>query len=203
MQLVQVVEIASAAGRSDKPDGGVARQSDHSSPRLHRQMVSSRCARTRPARAFGHPETREAGIDCSDPAIAAAVQRDPATSGRQSRRTPRCPCVVSAPPCHWPTVTTAPQSDIAEQAFEVIHPFHPWRGQQFKLVVYKSAWGEDRVYFHNESQQLIALPASWTDVVAADPFISVAEGRAVFRADDLFELATLVRCLSAKGSSNV
>lgn len=100
-------------------------------------------------------------------------------------------------------MTTAPQSDIAEQAFKVIHPFHPWRGLQFKLVAYKSAWGEDRVYFYNQAQQLIALPASWTDVVAADPFISVAEGRALFRAGDLFELAMLVRCLSSRGKSNV
>ena len=100
-------------------------------------------------------------------------------------------------------MTTAPQSDIVEQAFEVIHPFHPWRGLQFKLVAYKSAWGEDRVYFHSEAQQLIALPASWTDVVAANPFVSAAEGRALFRADDLFELATLVRCLSLRVRSNV
>ena len=48
-------------------------------------------------------------------------------------------------------------------------------------------WGEDRVYFHNQEQQLIALPASWTDVVAADPLVSIAEGRAWFRAEDLFE----------------
>jgi Family of unknown function (DUF5372) len=40
---------------------------------------------------------------------------------------------------------------------------------------------------------------SWTDVVAADPFVSMGEGRALFRADDLFELAGLVRRLSSKG----
>jgi hypothetical protein len=56
-------------------------------------------------------------------------------------------------------------------------------------VAYKSAWGEDRVYFYNEEQQLLALPASWTDVIATDPFVSMAGGRALFRADDLLELA--------------
>lgn len=49
----------------------------------------------------------------------------------------------------------------------------------------------------------MALPASWTDVVAADPFVSIAEGRALFRADDLFELAGLVRSLSSRGDNNV
>ena len=87
--------------------------------------------------------------------------------------------------------------------FRVIHPFHPWHGRRFKLVAYKSAWGEDRVYFHNEEQQLIALPASWTDVVAADAFVSTAEGRALFRAHDLFELAGLVRRLSSRGGADV
>src|SRR5262249_50515312 len=103
----------------------------------------------------------------------------------------------------WPASTTAPSSDIAAQTFRVIHPFHPWRGQRFELVAYKSAWGEDRVYFHNEEQQLIALPASWTDVVAADPFVSTAEGRALFRTNDLFELAGLVRRLSWRGANNL
>lgn len=71
------------------------------------------------------------------------------------------------------------------------------------MVAYKSAWGDDRVYFYNESQQLTALPASWTDVVAADPFVAVAAGRAPFRANDLLELVELIHCLPVKGSNNV
>jgi hypothetical protein len=71
------------------------------------------------------------------------------------------------------------------------------------MVAYKSAWGEDRVYFYNERQQLTALPASWTDVVPADPAVAVAAGRAPFRANDLLELVQLLHCLSVKGSNNV
>jgi Family of unknown function (DUF5372) len=89
------------------------------------------------------------------------------------------------------------------QTFQVIHPFHPWHGWRFELVEYKNAWGEDRVYFHNEEQQLIALPASWTDVVAADPLVSIGNGRALFRADDLCELAGLVRRLSLREGNDV
>jgi hypothetical protein len=70
-------------------------------------------------------------------------------------------------------------------------------------VAYKSAWGEDRVYFYNEAQQLVAVPAAWTDVIAKDPFIIVAAGRAAFRANDLFELALLIQRLSSKGSPDV
>jgi Family of unknown function (DUF5372) len=71
------------------------------------------------------------------------------------------------------------------------------------MVAYKSAWGEERVYFYNEKQQLTALPASWTDVVAVDPVVTVAAGRAPFRASDLLELARLLHCLSVKDSNNV
>jgi hypothetical protein len=73
----------------------------------------------------------------------------------------------------------------------------------FELVAYKSAWGEDRVYFYYEEQQLIELPASWTDVVATDPSVSIAAGRALFRANDLLELVGLVRRLASKGGGNV
>ena len=134
------------------------------------------------------------------------LRRD-ATNALRKRSTatgiPLSPSVPSARQTHWPASTTAPSSDIAAQTFGVIHPFHPWRGRQFELVAYKSAWGEDRVYFHNEEQQLIALPASWTDVVAADPFVATAEGRALFRANDLFELAGLVGRLSSRGGGDV
>jgi hypothetical protein len=100
-------------------------------------------------------------------------------------------------------LTTAPQSDIAVRTFQITHPFHPWQGRRFELVAYKSAWGEDRVYFYSEEQHLIALPASWTDVIADDPFVSIAAGRALFRAEDLSELAELVRRLLPGGTSNV
>lgn len=70
-------------------------------------------------------------------------------------------------------------------------------------MAYKSAWGEDRVYFYNHEQQLIALPASWTDVIAVDPFVAVAEGRSLFRAEDLLDLAALVGRLRSQESGNV
>ena len=68
-------------------------------------------------------------------------------------------------------------------------------------MAYKSAWGEDRVYFYDENEQLVAMPASWTDATAADPFRVVAAGRALFRAEDLWELAELVQRLTLPGKA--
>jgi Family of unknown function (DUF5372) len=99
--------------------------------------------------------------------------------------------------------TTAPQWDGAGETFRVTHPFHPWRGRQFELVVYKNAWGEDRVYFYNEHQQLTGLSASWTDVIAVDPFVAVSAGRSLFRAEDLLELAEIIGRLSCRGGRDV
>jgi hypothetical protein len=100
-------------------------------------------------------------------------------------------------------LTTAPQGDIAARTLRITHPFHPWHGRQFELVAYKSAWGENRVFFYNEEQQLTAISASWTDVIPTDSFVAVSAGRAVFRAEDLFELSVLVRRLLSKGGGNV
>ena len=47
------------------------------------------------------------------------------------------------------------------------------------------------------------LPASWTDVVPADPIVVAAKGRAHFRAEDLWALAQLVRRLSAAQAGRV
>ena len=77
------------------------------------------------------------------------------------------------------------------------------QGQFFELVAYKNAWGENRVYFYNPEQVLIALAADWTDVVPVHPFVAVAAGRSLFRAEDLLNLAGLLRELSSRGAGRV
>jgi hypothetical protein len=63
------------------------------------------------------------------------------------------------------------------------------------LVTYLHTWGEHRVYFHKEGEHLVSVPASWTDVIAEDPLVQLAAGRALFRALDLIELARLLKGL--------
>jgi len=73
----------------------------------------------------------------------------------------------------------------------VTHPFHPLYGRDFEFVVCRQNWGEDRVHLHDENGQLFSLPAAWTDVAAADPFVVVAAGRCPFTTDGLLALADL------------
>jgi hypothetical protein len=62
----------------------------------------------------------------------------------------------------------------------------------FKLIEYRCAWGEDRVYFLDASGQLQRIPASWTDVVGEDPFVAMSAGRSPLRVKELLQLAELL-----------
>jgi len=42
------------------------------------------------------------------------------------------------------------------------------------------------------------LPASWTDAVAPDPFVVVADGRSPVRIDDMLRLALLLQELEGE-----
>jgi Family of unknown function (DUF5372) len=59
-------------------------------------------------------------------------------------------------------------------------------------VTYRHNWGEDRVYFHNAEGLWTSVPANWTTVVPEDPFVAVAQGRCLFRYEDLLQLADLM-----------
>ena len=78
------------------------------------------------------------------------------------------------------------------------HPFHPLLGQEFDLLDYRSAWGEDRVYYYDAEGRLQRLPAKWTDAVPPELIVTLGGGRSPLRADDLLRLADLIRQLDRK-----
>ena len=64
---------------------------------------------------------------------------------------------------------------------------------------YAHNWGEQRVFFKEAGEERVrSLPASWTDVEGADPFLALAGGRALFRVDDLLALRAMVRELKGR-----
>ena len=92
----------------------------------------------------------------------------------------------------WHSPRNTPDRDVEAETFEVTHPFHPLRGQRFRLVKHRHTWGEDRAYFRDDEGQLVSVPAAWTSLSARDPFVEIAAGRSDFRPVDLIELAALV-----------
>jgi len=79
----------------------------------------------------------------------------------------------------------------------VTHRFHPLFGRSFDFVKRCKTWRADRVFFFDDAGDLASLPAEWTDVVPADPFVVVSAGRSPFRMADLLVLAELVGILDA------
>jgi hypothetical protein len=69
------------------------------------------------------------------------------------------------------------------------------------LVTFRLNWGEQRVYFHDEGGRLVAVPAQWTDVFPADPFVTLSADRSPFRAQDLLELVRLLNSLEEGAGS--
>jgi hypothetical protein len=90
-------------------------------------------------------------------------------------------------------LSTAPDADYQQQHFQVTHPFHPLFGREFTLVHYRQCWGEDRVFYLDESEDLRSMPARWTSAIMDDPFVVIAAGRSLFRLVDLLELTKLMR----------
>ena len=92
---------------------------------------------------------------------------------------------------------TARRVEFVGRRFRFIHPFHPLRGREFELVDYRQSWGEDWLFFHDDTGRLISIRAGWTDVGDVDPFVEVAAGRAHFRVADLVRLVGLIEGLGA------
>ena len=75
----------------------------------------------------------------------------------------------------------------------MVHPFHPLAGRELELVGYGQAWGEDRVFYRIPAGDHVAtMPLSWTDLAPPDVFVSISAGRALFRPEDLLQLAALL-----------
>jgi hypothetical protein len=85
---------------------------------------------------------------------------------------------------------------------QVTHPFHPLHGRDFEFVAHRQNWGEDRIHLHDENGKLFSLPAGWTDVAAADPFVVIAAGRCPFTTDDLLAVADLADRLRVRRNSS-
>lgn len=87
----------------------------------------------------------------------------------------------------------------ATRHVRITHPFHPLFGREYRLIEYRRDWGRERAVFYDENEDLVAVPVDWTDLAeAADPFVSLSEGRALARPADLLALSALIE--EVKGS---
>ena len=91
-------------------------------------------------------------------------------------------------------LSTTPNNTNGEQSFTITHPFHPLCGRAFPLLSQRFAWGEERVFFPDpQTHQVRSLPLAWTSLALPDPFLIIADGKAVLRWRDLQQLAQFLR----------
>ena len=76
--------------------------------------------------------------------------------------------------------------------FTISHPFHPLYQRQFELLSYRKSWGRQFIDFQYENEDTGAIPLAWTDAGPADPFLTFAQGRSVFRVLELLQLVELI-----------
>jgi len=76
--------------------------------------------------------------------------------------------------------------------FTVTHPFHPLYQSQFELLSYRKSWGRQFVDFQYDNGKTGAIPLAWTDADQADPFLTISQGRSVFRVSELLQLVELI-----------
>jgi hypothetical protein len=93
----------------------------------------------------------------------------------------------------YSTSLTTPNIKNERRTFVITHPLHPLYGQEFKLDDYHSGNKISKVFFYDENGHRKLVPGDWTDIVTEDPYIKIAEGRSLFRYEDLVQLASLIQ----------
>ena len=53
-------------------------------------------------------------------------------------------------------------------------------------------WGEDRVFYYDQTGALKSFLSNVTDVMPEDAFTRISAGRSAFRVDDLLDLLGLI-----------
>jgi hypothetical protein len=72
--------------------------------------------------------------------------------------------------------------------------------REFDLLIRQRNWGEDRVYFTDDTGKLVSVPANYTNVDASGPFVVISAGRSRFRYEDLLNLVRLIHHLDEAGT---
>jgi len=85
--------------------------------------------------------------------------------------------------------------------FRITHPFHPLCGREFEGIALFTAFREGRVSYYDDNGRLVSMPIGWTDRSAVDPFVVVANGRALFRPADLLALSRMLKELRRSATS--
>ena len=78
---------------------------------------------------------------------------------------------------------------------EIVHPFHPFRGQQFPVLKVRKVSGVETLSLHHQELGSIAVPREWTNWAAPGSQASLGEERLLTDVWGLVALSELLTCL--------
>jgi len=96
------------------------------------------------------------------------------------------------------SLQNANASITSTRLVRITHPFHPLSGRQLACLGERYNRYGMTLLLQIDDESVCSVSPHWTDVVAPDPEIVLAEQRALFRVVDLLELARLVDRLNRR-----
>jgi hypothetical protein len=93
-------------------------------------------------------------------------------------------------------LSTAGRVGSAETV-RVTHPYHPLYEREFRLVTFRHDWGEDRVFYLDDTGKTVCIPASWTNARGSDPYLQIPAEPVLFRVPDLLQLVLMLKQIDA------
>jgi hypothetical protein len=83
---------------------------------------------------------------------------------------------------------------------EVVHPFHPLRGQRFVVLKSRRVSGVETLSLRHPDLGSFAMPREWTDWAPPDKQVCANKASLVIDAFGLVALADLIACLDVAKS---
>jgi hypothetical protein len=99
------------------------------------------------------------------------------------------------------SIENADSSSLSLQFVRVTHPFHPLFERRLPCVGKRYNRYGKRLLLQGDDGTVWSVPPQWTDLAGLDPAVVMGDGRAVLRAIDLMELASLVKRLSDRSAA--
>ena len=104
-------------------------------------------------------------------------------------------------PISCTSIENADSSSLSLQFVRVTHPFHPLFERRLACVGKRYNRYGKRLLLQGDDGTVWSVPPQWTDLAGLDPAVVMGDGRAVLRAIDLMELASLVKRLSDRSAT--
>ena len=158
-------------------------------PRIH--SINRRVVVHRPARRCAAARANRCLRTASTIAPASVSRRPRASEARQIARVPAA-CT---------SIENADSSSLSLQFVRVTHPFHPLFERRLPCVGKRYNRYGKRLLLQGDDGTVWSVPPQWTDLAGLDPAVVMGDGRAVLRAIDLMELASLVKRLSDRSAT--